>query len=55
MREVERRKQLGNWGEAKVPELLMRFGSGFANPRDVNEETHTTLCDRLGRDQSVCL
>ena len=39
MRESERRKALGDWGEAKAYELLIRAGSGFSNVRDVNAET----------------
>jgi hypothetical protein len=40
MTESERRKALGNWGEAKALELMKRPGSGFVNPRDVNAQTH---------------
>jgi len=40
MRESERRKALGDWGEAKALELMKRAGSGFANARDVNAQTH---------------
>ena len=39
MTETERRKALGDWGEAKAIELLKRHGSGFANVRDINAET----------------
>ena len=40
MRESERRKQLGGWGEEKALDLLKRSGSGFKNAKDVNEQTH---------------
>jgi len=40
MRESERRKALGDWGEAKALELMSRLGSGFSRARDVNAETH---------------
>jgi len=40
MRESERRKALGDWGEAKAVELLNRPGSGFTQARDVNAQTH---------------
>jgi hypothetical protein len=39
MRESERRKALGDWGEDKAYELLTRTGSGFSNVRDINAET----------------
>jgi hypothetical protein len=40
VRESERRKALGDWGEAKALELMKRAGSGFVNARDVNAQTH---------------
>jgi hypothetical protein len=40
MTETERRKALGDWGEQKAIELLKRLGTGFANVRDINRETH---------------
>lgn len=40
MTESERRKALGDWGEAKALELMNRSESGFANARDVNAQTH---------------
>jgi hypothetical protein len=40
MRESERRKQLGGWGEEKALDLLKRSGSVFKNAKDVNEQTH---------------
>jgi hypothetical protein len=40
MRESERRKALGDWGEAKALELMNRLGSGFSKAWDVNAETH---------------
>jgi hypothetical protein len=40
MRESERRKSLGDWGEARALELMKRAGSGFAHARDVNVQTH---------------
>jgi hypothetical protein len=40
MTETERRKALGDWGEAKALELMKRSGSSFANARDVNAQTH---------------
>jgi hypothetical protein len=39
MKDHERRKALGDWGEAKAFELLTRAGSGFSNVRDINAET----------------
>jgi hypothetical protein len=38
MRESERRKALGDWGEKKAFDLLK--AAGFSNVRDVNAETH---------------
>jgi len=38
MRESERRKALGDWGEKKAFDLLK--AGGFSNVRDVNVETH---------------
>ena len=39
MRDHERTKALGDWGEAKAFELLTRAGSEFSNVRDINAET----------------
>ncbi|CAN0512214.1 unnamed protein product, partial [Phaeothamnion confervicola] len=39
MRDSERRKALGDWGESKAYELLTRAVSGFSNVRDINAET----------------
>jgi hypothetical protein len=39
MRESERRRELGDWGEQKALDLLKR-DSGFKCARDVNEQTH---------------
>ncbi len=40
MRESDRRKALGDWGEAKALELMKRAGSGFASARDVNAQIY---------------
>jgi hypothetical protein len=38
MKESERRKALGDWGEKKAIDLLKR--AGFSNVKDMNAETH---------------
>ena len=53
MRESERRKALGDWGEARALELMKRLGSGFANARDVNaQNTQSPVRRHLRRARS---